>query len=279
MAIFDFGIVGAHPGLLLIEGGIARDGEGHGVGAVVGAVEGEELFLGRAGEGLEITDVELICGVPLAVVHAVELELAPVVVFEVELMLGVDGVHFTVGELGGEERGDEELSHAVERALEGFVANLEVVVGVIAGGVGVVVAAVGLKVVPVFGFVGVFFGAEEEHVFEEMGKATAFDRVAEGADAHGERRGGFVEFGVGEQDDLETVIEREALIDGLIVDGDLAGRNVGGECRAQAESGGEEGKDKEEASVHDFDDENRRDKLGSAKWFAANGQSGRSTAI
>jgi len=156
-------------------------------------------------------------------------------------MLGVDGVHFAVGEFGREERGDKELGHAVERAFEGLVANFEMVVGMIAGGVGVVVAAVGLEVIPVVGFVRIFFGAEEEHVLEEVGESAAFDRVAEGADANGDGGGGFVEFGVGEQDDFEPVIEREALIDGLVIYRDLAGRDGGGEFRVQAEGGGEQG--------------------------------------
>ncbi len=147
---------------------------------------------------------------------AAHLELAPGVVLEVFLVFAVDGVHLAVGEFFGEEGGDEELGEAVERAFEGVVVDLEVVVGVVRGCVGVGVTAVGLEVFAVFAGFWEFFRAEEEHVFQEVGEALAVVRVGHGADIDAYGGGGNVEPGVGEEDDLELVVQGEAAVFGFV---------------------------------------------------------------
>ena len=119
-----------------------------------------------------------------------------------------------------------------------------------AGGEGVVVPAVRLEVGAIVGDVGIFLGAEEEHVLEEMGQALAAGRVAvrAGADVHG--RGRLVELGVGEQEDLEAVGQDEAAVLGVVVGRLRAGRNPGGSLgaeRGEQQQGGQEG---EKAEFH-----------------------------
>jgi hypothetical protein len=85
--------------------------------------------------------------------HAV---FAAAVVFEIALRLVVDRVDLALGELGREERRDEELREPVDRSLEGAVRNLELVVRVVGGGIGVGVAAVAAQIVSVFDSDGYF---------------------------------------------------------------------------------------------------------------------------
>ena len=70
---------------------------------------------------------------------------------------------------------------------QGLVTDLELVIGVVAGRVGVVVAAVGLDEIAVVGDLGIFLGAEEEHVLEEMREALAVGGVVNLAGLHRER--------------------------------------------------------------------------------------------
>jgi len=147
---------------------------------------------------------------------AADLELAPGVVLKVFLVLGVDGVHFTVGEFFGEEGGNKKLGKAVECSIKGIVVDLEVVVGVVGGGVGVGVTAVGLEVLAIFTGFGVFFRAEEEHVLQKMGQSGAAVGITHGADIDTHGGGGDVEFGVGEEEDFEFIIQHEAAVLGFV---------------------------------------------------------------
>ena len=103
----------------------------------------------------------------------------------------------------------EELREAVEPAGEGLVADFELVVGVVAGGVGVVVAAVLAHEISVVGDVRIFFGAEEEHVLEKMREALGVGGVVDLADVHDEGGAGFVELRVGDEENAQAVIEGE----------------------------------------------------------------------
>ena len=132
--------------------------------------------------------------------------LAPKIVLHVAHGLVVDGVDFAPGELGAELRRDEELGETIERAGERLVADVELVVRMVAGGVGVVhpavLAEVGIKV----GDVGIFLRAEEQHVLEEVGETLAVGGVVDLADVHDEGGAGLVEFLVGDEQDAQAVI-------------------------------------------------------------------------
>jgi hypothetical protein len=139
----------------------------------VGLVERDDLGARRAGEGGAVADGETGVGRG-GVVEAVGDELeAGLVVVAVALELVLDGGDFAVAEVGVEARGDEEAGEAFEGAFERGVGDLQVVVGVVAGGVGVVGAAVGLDVLVEFARVGEAVGAEEDEVLEVVGEPGA----------------------------------------------------------------------------------------------------------
>ena len=151
-------------------------------------MEGQQFLARGASQRVAIADIELVGWMISPVERAVELEFAPTVVLEIFLILGIDRVHFPVGELGGEKRGDKELGHAIERAFKCFVADFEMIVGVVTTGVGVVVAAIGLQVIAVVLLVRIFLGAEKKHVLEKVREAPAILGIGERAHAH--REGG-----------------------------------------------------------------------------------------
>ena len=131
IAVFDGGEVLAGPGFELVQACLSAESQGHLVGAVVAVIKIHELFALNAFEGFEVAGGEVVGGVLGVVEGAADLELSPGVVLEVFLVLGVDGVHFPVGEFFSEEGGDEELGEAVNGAFEGVVVDLEVIVGVV----------------------------------------------------------------------------------------------------------------------------------------------------
>ena len=76
------------------------------------------------------------------------------------------------------------------------MAHLKLVVGQIGGRVGVVVAAVGVDEGAIVGDIGIFFGAEKEHVLQKVSEAGVFKGVVNLANADRERRTRLVEIGI-----------------------------------------------------------------------------------
>ena len=198
-----------------------------------------------AGEGVLVARGKFTLVAAGGVEFAGHAALAPKIVLHMPHGFVVDGVDLATGKFGAELRRDEELGEPVERAGEGLVADVELVVRVVAGGVGVVhpavLAEVGVKV----GDVGIFLRAEEQHVLEEVGQALAVGGVVDLADVHDEGRAGFVEFLVGDEEDAQAVIEDEAAelrgVGGRDDAGWERGRGRGGESDGgeQGEGGGE----------------------------------------
>ncbi len=60
IAVFDGGEVAAYPFFELVEAGLAAEGEGHLVGAVVAVVEVEEFFALNALEGSDVAGGEIV---------------------------------------------------------------------------------------------------------------------------------------------------------------------------------------------------------------------------
>jgi hypothetical protein len=119
------------------------------------------------------------------------------IVLQVFFVLGVDRVHFPFCKFPGEKRGNEELSEAVEGAVEGVVADLEMIVGMVAGGKGVAEAAMTPDIVAVIALSWVFFGAQKEHMLQKMCDALAILRIAQRPHANGHGGGRFVQVGIG----------------------------------------------------------------------------------
>ena len=196
--------------LEFVERGLAGEAEGHAVGRVVLLIKGADVGGRGAGERVLVARGKFTLVAAGGVEFTGHADLAPKIVLHVAHGLVVDGVDFAPGELGAELRRDEELGETIERAGERLVADVELVVRMVAGGVGVVhpavLAEVGIKV----GDVGILLRAEEQHVLEEVGESLTIRRVVDLADVHDEGRAGFVEFLVGDEQDAQAVIEDEA---------------------------------------------------------------------
>jgi hypothetical protein len=95
----------------------------HAVGAVVLAMEGQQFFARGAAQRVLVAGAEVARGVAVAEHQVAQRELAPQVVLEVLLVLGIDGVDLALGEARVEQRGDEELRKTVERTVEGLAAG------------------------------------------------------------------------------------------------------------------------------------------------------------
>ena len=160
--------------------------------------------------------------------------------------------------------------------------DLELVIGVVGGGVGVVVAAVGLHEIPVLVRLGIFFRAEKEHVLEKVRHALAVRGIVDLAD--GDRQGGarFIELGIGDEQDLEPVIEHEPA-EGCLIGGRLDVRRQAVDDRRGAGqeggSGQQGGEEKEREAFHgDGKERTARtvvERSGVAKLFAEQPHGGR----
>ncbi len=207
----------ARPGLELLQAHRPGQRQRHAVGAVVAAVKGQQFLARGAGQRLGAADAETARRMTLTVSVVAQRVLAPVIVLEVLLKLGVDRVDFTRVELGRELRRDEELRKAVERALESVRPDLQVVVRAVERGVGVVAAAVALEVLAEVFHRRVLFRAEEQHVLEVMRQPRALRRISQAAHAHRHRGRRHVELGVGQQQHLHAVGQHEAAQRRLII--------------------------------------------------------------
>ena len=227
------------PGVALefVKGGLAADGEGHPVGGVRGLVKGADLGGGGAGEGVLVAGGELALAAAGGVDLAEDGEEAAAVVLHVAHRLVVHGVDLAAGELSGEERRDEELGEAVEALGERLVADLKLVVRVVAGGVGVAVAPVRLHEVAVGVRLRVLRGAEEQHVLEEVRHPLARRRVVDLAHGHHQRGARLVELRVRDQEDLQAVGQDEAAELRLVRGGPQPRRQLGEGRRGGAGQG------------------------------------------
>ena len=142
---------------------------------------------------------------------------APAVVLELHLVLGVHRVLFAVDISGVEVGGREKGRKPVQGRLELLCLDVEEIVGVVAGRVGVAAAAMGLDELPVFIDVGVGFGAEEQHVLEKMSEAGTVGRLIEATSKHRQRRGRFVRVGIRNQQHTQRVVEVDETIVSIVV--------------------------------------------------------------
>ena len=113
-----------------------------------------------------------------------QVKLAPLVILQGHVVLGVDGVHLTSSHRVTQKRAQEELCKAIKSFSEGLVRHLEVIVRVRQVGVGVAVAAVIADELSVLALIWVFFRAHEKHMFEEVSHAIEGLGVKGSADVH-----------------------------------------------------------------------------------------------
>jgi hypothetical protein len=88
-----------------------------------------------------------------------------------------------------------------------------------------------------------------------MRETLAVGGIAVGTDAHRECGGGLVELGVGKEDDLEAVIERETAIFRFVIGGLGPGRNVSGNF--SADQGGKHEDRQEDEGRESFEHKER----------------------
>ena len=188
--------VAARQGFELVQAARPGQGQRHAIRAVVALMEGQQLLARGALERVAAAGAEVARRVAGPVDGVAQRVLAPAVVFEIFLELRMHRVDFALIELGREFRRDEELGEAVDSALERSGLNLQVVVGAVARGVGVAVAAIALQVLTELGHRRVLLGAQEEHVLKVVRQALTLGRITQVAHADGHRRRGDVELGV-----------------------------------------------------------------------------------
>ena len=182
------------------------------------------------------------------------------VVLHMAHRLVVNGVDFAAGEFRIEAGGDEELRKTVERAAERLVPDLEMVVRMVGGSIGVVASAVGLDEVAVLGHFRVFLGAQEQHVLQKMRQPLVFLWIVDLAGVHCERRAGLVEFRIGHQQHAQAVVEDEAAKRG----------GVGGRLNARRQVGGPRGSRRRRARWVGRGN-GRKQKGGEHEWFVHDG--------
>ena len=93
---------------------------------------------------------------------------APIVRLQILGVLGVDGLHLTVGGARGEERREEELRESVQRPVQVGMLYIKIEARVLVSCECVGCAAVLLQVALIGVLRGVLFGAQEKHVLQEI---------------------------------------------------------------------------------------------------------------
>ena len=127
-------------------------------------------------------------------------------------VLRVHHLAFALDVLAVELRGDEELREAVKRAFEVVGVDVEEVVRAGEGRGGVAGAAVLGDESAVLAGVRVLLGTEKEHVLEKVREPRAFVRIVGAADVDAERCRRLVGVGIGDDQSLEPVGERERAV-------------------------------------------------------------------
>ncbi len=218
----------AHPVLELVEGLAADYRQRHQVGGVVGAVEIHQVLAHRValavGQGLDTAHREV--AARMRRVHRLPTrgQHAPALLVGTGGILRIDDDPLATYQLLVEQRRDEELAEAVQRVFQELRAHGKEVVGVVVGGPGIVAAAVVLDEGLVFPGLGIFLGAEKEHVLQEVRQSLAVGGIV--AMAHGDvQRGGrLVRRRVRHEHHLHAVVETQVAVLAVV---ELAGDQFG----------------------------------------------------
>ncbi len=190
-----------------VERGFADQTQGHAIRAVVGFVEFADLCRRSSGERFFIAGGKFALAAARRVEFARDTDDATLVILDVAHCLVVDGVDLSTGELRVEFRRDEELCEPIKSTGEGSVAHLKLVICDIASGVGVIVSAILTHVVAVFRDIGVFFRAQEQHMFEEVGETLAIEGVIDLTHIYHQGCARFVELRIRDEKDAKPVFE------------------------------------------------------------------------
>ena len=142
---------------------------------------------------------------------------APAVVLHLQLVFGMDGVFLPLHIVRVQSGRDEKLRKAVHGGLEMGRVDVEEVVGVVAGGVGVGAAAVGGYERLVAIDLRVFLGADEQHVLQEVRQPRPFGGFVERAakDHQGGRR--LVGVWIGSEQHPQAVVERQVPVRPVVI--------------------------------------------------------------
>ena len=145
------------------------------------------------------------------------IKLFAAVVTQFGLIFRVHGVLFPLYIGFGKQRGDKELGKTVQARFQVIAVHFKEVVGVPVGGKGVVAAAVFADKALVFSGFRIFFRAQKQHMLQKVGQAGKVFRVlaAAGGDVHG--GGGFVCFRVRNQNDVQSVVQRQGSVAAQVV--------------------------------------------------------------
>ena len=206
-----------NPSLHVVEAFVAERHQGHLVCGVVRLEECLECIQGAIAQRIQAADVESGEGMVRVQRHLAGGEGAPAIVLELELELRMHRVPLPLHVGRVEQRSDEELRKAVHALLEVGGVDVEKVVGVVAGGVGVGTAAMGGDEGLVAIHLRVLFGADEQHVLQKVGEARTLLGFVERAPEDRQRGRCLVGVWVRRQQRFEAVGQLDVAVVPLII--------------------------------------------------------------
>ena len=142
---------------------------------------------------------------------------APVVLFELHLVLRLHRLLLALGVVGIEGRRDEELREPIQGFGQAVLFDGQVVGRPIATRVGAATATVLADELGEAVDFGVLVGCDEQHVFDEMGESRVFVRVVVAAPGNADGRGGTVAVRRVDEERAQSVRQNDVAILAFVV--------------------------------------------------------------